>query len=133
MLKSCILIGFLIIILNCSYKCQVNCQDLTNTYLESIDEYECTRKCDSHFTGGKCWQKTFKYFTNELLKSIISQSNSIRTAKRDLIQYDQIKFNKIMNDTFIEYNSTNFLSVAKYNERFYEIYLKLIEKVTFLH
>ena len=35
------------------------------------------RECDSHFTGSECWKKTYDYYTNHLIQSIVQFKNAI--------------------------------------------------------
>lgn len=35
-----------------------------------------SRACDTHFSGSACWEKTFTYFSNNIIQSLVDYANA---------------------------------------------------------
>ncbi|CAF0860613.1 unnamed protein product [Brachionus calyciflorus] len=59
----------------------VDCTD----FLKKID-IPCTRQCESHFSDAACWEKSFKYFSNHLIQSLVDFGNANYNTKNESVE-----------------------------------------------
>lgn len=74
----------------------------TNLSIDS-NKLECSRRCDTKYSDGKCWQKTFDFFTNDFISNTLNflkTSRSLRNNKDGLNIY--LKLDSLQNDILFE-------------------------------